>query len=119
MADGGLRSEDFKTVYETILSELSEVKEKLDRTEATELDLETALTYLRYQFWNTHIVWQESDLAERIRLQKALFPDGVFWESDGLGTPPTHSIFKLLPIAESDESLLVGPEGFEPPTKGL
>jgi site-specific DNA recombinase len=119
MADGGIRSEDFKAVYETTLSELSEVKEKLDRTEATELDLATALNYLQYQFWNTNILWQESDLAGKISLQKALFPDGVSWESGGLGTPPTHSIFKLLPIAESDESLLVGPEGFEPPTKGL
>jgi hypothetical protein len=84
-----------------------------------EVGLATALDYLRYQFWNTHILWQESDLAGKIRLQRALFPHGIVWESEGLGTPPSHSVFEVLPKEEETESLLVGPEGFEPPTKGL
>jgi hypothetical protein len=51
--------------------------------------------------------------------QPSSFPDGVVWSSEGFGTHSTHSIFSLLLTAESEESVLVGPEGFEPPTKGL
>ena len=116
---GYLVGDDFKQVNESIPSQLEDARVRLSLAESSELDLETALDYLSYQFWNTHILWQESDLAGKIRLQKALFPHGVIWESEGLGTSPTHSIFNVLPATESEESLLVGPEGFEPPTKGL
>ena len=92
---------------------------RLGSAESSDLDLETALEYLKFQFWNTHILWQQSDLAGKVRLQRAIFPNGVIWSSEGFGTPVTHSIFSLLPAAESEESVLVGPEGFEPPTKGL
>lgn len=119
MADGNLRGDDFRQFYDSICSELEEVRIRLASAEATELDLGTALEYLRYQFWNTHILWQQSDLAGKIRLQQAIFPRGVIWSSEGFGTPETHSIFSLLQAYETEEPVLVGPEGFEPPTKGL
>ena len=119
MAEGNLRADDFKPLYNSISSELEEVRIRLSSAESTELDLETALEYLKYQFWNTHILWQQSDLAGKVRLQQAIFPKGVIWSSEGFGTPETHSIFSLLPAYEAEEPVLVGPEGFEPPTKGL
>jgi site-specific DNA recombinase len=119
MAAGNLAEDDFRSLYASIRSELEEVRGRLRSAESSELDLETALEYLKFQFWNTHILWQQSDLAGKVRLQRAIFPNGVVWSSEGFGTPVTHSIFSLLAAAESEESVLVGPEGFEPPTKGL
>jgi site-specific DNA recombinase len=119
MKGGFLAGEDFRLVNDSIRSQLEDVRMKLSLAGSSELDLETALSYLRYQFWNTHILWEASDIDGKLRLQKALFPHGLIWESVGLGTPETRSVFRVLPAIESDESLLVGPEGFEPPTKGL
>jgi len=89
-----------------VVGQLGEDVTRLTLAEASELDIETALNYLRFQFWNTHILWQASDLDGKIRLQKALFPRGVIWDSEGFGTPPTHSIFKVIPAANADESLI-------------
>jgi len=36
------------------------------------MDLETALEYLKSQFWNSNILWQKRDLAGRIRLQNSI-----------------------------------------------
>ena len=119
MAAGNLAEDDFTSLYASIRSELEDVHVRLASAESSELDLETALNYLKYQFLNTHILWDESDLAGKIRLQQSIFPKGVVWSSKGFGTPVTHSIFNLLQAPSAEESVLVGPEGFEPPTKGL
>ena len=119
MAAGNLAEDDFTPLYASIRSELEDVRVRLISAESSELDLETALEYLQYQFWNTNILWEQSDLAGKIRLQGSIFPKGIVWSSEGFGTPVTHSIFSLLTAQEQPDSLLVGPEGFEPPTKGL
>ena len=83
------------------------------------LDLDSAIEYLTHLLWNTSLVWQTSDLQGKKRIQRRMFPEGLVYGSEGFGTPLTHSIYTLLASNSLDEAVLVGPEGFEPPAKGL
>jgi hypothetical protein len=77
------------------------------------------MAYLTHLLLNTSTIWQTSDLQGKQKLQRRLFPNGLVFEKSGFGTPITHSIYTLLASDSVDEMVLVGPEGFEPPAKGL
>ena len=54
------------------------------------------------------ILWQDSDIDARIRLQKALFPDGLMYDSEkGFLNPPMSKAFNLLKVLNASESDLV------------
>ena len=70
-------------------------------------------------FWNSRTLLEKSDLDGKQRLARLIFPAGLIFTKSGFGTPITHSIYTLLADESIEEGVLVGPEGFEPPTKGL
>jgi hypothetical protein len=92
---------------------------RMSLAQSSELDLATALDYLRYQFWNTHILWQESDLAGKIRLQRALSPHGIVWESEGLGTPTISFSFRGFTQRRGNRISFGGPGGIRTPNQGI
>lgn len=116
---GYLVGDDFKQVNESIRSQLEEVRMRMSLAQSSELDLATALDYLRYQFWNTHILWQESDLAGKIRLQRALSPHGIVWESEGLGTPTISFSFRGFTQRRGNRISFGGPGGIRTPNQGI
>jgi site-specific DNA recombinase len=129
MTEGRIAGDDFTRLYDGVRVEIADTQERLWQAQASELDIDTALGYLNYLLWNVDTIWQERDLDGKQRLQVALFPNGLVWKSEGLFEQPkksdgslntsSHSIYTLLSDPLQTESDLVGPEGFEPPTKGL
>ena len=119
MTEGRIAGDDFTRLYDGVRVEIADTQEKLWQAQATELDIDTALDYLNYLLWNVDTIWQERDLDGKQRLQAALFPNGLIWGSEGFLNTSSHSIYTLLSDPLQTESDLVGPEGFEPPTKGL
>ncbi len=93
MAAGSLAGDDFKTLYGSIRSELEDVRARLSIAESSELDLRTALDYLNYQFLNTNILWQESDIAGKSVCSSQFFRRGIVWSSEGFGN--TRNVFHL------------------------
>ena len=114
-----LKETDFDSMYQSTISEIQRVKLSLLDAQRTVIDVDTALSYLMHLLWNSHILWETSDLEVKQRLARLIFPEGVTFSNDDFGTPVTHSIFSLLADKSVEDGVLVGPEGFEPPTKGL
>jgi hypothetical protein len=120
MQDGRVAGDDFSRLYDAVRIDIADTQERLWQAQASELDIDTALAYLNYLLWNVGTIWQERELDGKQRLQKALFPKGLVWsDSEGLLNTSSHSIYTLLSDPLQTESDLVGPEGFEPPAKGL
>ena len=114
-----LDKSDFDHLYIGIQAEIAQAKGALICAQRSVIDVDTALSYLLHLFWNSSILWEQSDLQGKQRLARLIFPEGLPLLGTGFGTPVTHSTYRLLADETVPESILVGPEGFEPPTKGL
>ena len=126
MSEGRLMGNDFSKVYERLQAEIATCESKLKLEQAVELDIEDALGYLGYVLHNLSTIWEEKDLDGKQRLQQIVFPTGLTWKNlaDKGGFEPTgpdvsDSFYRLLADSSVSEGVVVGPEGFEPPTKGL
>lgn len=117
VADGAIGQDEYKRLRAETESSLSDLRSRLFVLESSELDLNTALSYLSHLFWNTALVWENSDLAEKQRLQTRIFPKGITWAENGFGTPvlsPIHILCSNLGDHADCEVELVAPQGFEP-----
>ena len=126
MSEGRLAGDDFSKVYERLQAEIATCESRLELARAGELDIEDALGYPGYVLHNLSIIWKEKDLDGKQRLQQIVFPTGLTWKNsaDTGRFEPTEpdvsdSFYRLLADSSVTEGVLVGPEGFEPPTKGL
>jgi hypothetical protein len=64
--------------------------------------------------------WRIAGPEQRQRLQNLLFDGGLDYSPDlGILNRSKSSLFSVLETMNSENGLLVSPEGFEPPTKGL
>ena len=112
MADGAISSEDFATLHKGTTEAISDMRDRLASAESNELDLDTALGYLKHILWNTASVWESASLREKHSIQRRTFPDGLVWLEKGFGTPVTHSIYTLLVDDSVRDAVLVAPQGF-------
>jgi hypothetical protein len=64
--------------------------------------------------------WRIAGPEQRQRVQNLLFDGGLDYSPDlGILNRSKSSLFSVLETMNSENGLLVSPEGFEPPTKGL
>jgi hypothetical protein len=65
-------------------------------------------------------VWKVPSPEQQQKVQNLLFEKGLDYSPEaGILNRPKFSLFSILETMTSEIDLLVGPEGFEPPTKGL
>ena len=65
-------------------------------------------------------VWRIAAPEQRQRVQNLLFDGGLDYSRDeGFLNRTNSSLFSMLEAMSADNGMMVGPEGFEPPTKGL
>jgi site-specific DNA recombinase len=88
-------------------------------TRLEDLDLEASLGFAKHVLTNTSRLWQEATTAQRQRLQPLVFPRGVSYGENGIGTPETALIFRLLDRKKGGRKDLVEQKGFEPSTPTL
>jgi hypothetical protein len=92
--------------------EESRTPNSLDPAEA---DLERLLEFSEGLLQRVPGIWNAAELPNKLRLQQALFPNGLTVSADGFGTAQDPFFFKsstLLVVAADD---LASPGGFEPP----
>jgi site-specific DNA recombinase len=117
--DGELTAEEYRSIRSKTDSELIDATERLRAIEVRTLDLDTAAAYLRHTLWNTTYSWQVADFKDKRAIQKRIFPEGVVYKEEGFWNPVTSPLYSMLQSKTAEIGELVGPEGFEPPTKGL
>ncbi len=98
-----------KLIEEIALAEINAHSAKLEA-----FDVEGAVSYARHLILNAAQLWMEMNLDQKQRLQKVLFPKGVYFSEGRFGTAETCMFFKWLQESTAPESSLVSPTGFEP-----
>jgi hypothetical protein len=79
-----------------------------------EADVEGLLTFAEHILTNADRLWMEATIAQRARLQRALFPEGMRLRDGKTGTAVTCLAFTQLGGIEGHDSGVTSPTGFEP-----
>lgn len=82
---------------------------------ALNVDIEKALEYAFYFARNASNVWIKADYEQRINLQKLILASPVPFDGKEFGTPELSLIYQQKKNPTLDSSLVVHPEGIEPP----
>ena len=94
---------------EITLAEIAANDAKLDA-----FDVVVVLNFSEHVILNAARLWTEYSLAQKQRLQRILFPEGVTFTESGFGTAATSLIFNLLQQPEGEKTRMATPTGFEP-----
>jgi site-specific DNA recombinase len=119
MEEGILSDEDFRPRYEQLNTQIHATRERLSAVTRDSLDVDTAIDYLSHLLWNAQILWGTSDLDTKQRLQRAIFPNGLKYASDGGFGTVSNEFFQLLPGQSDTAGDVVTLGRFELPTCGL
>jgi len=79
-----------------LMAEIDEVRLELRAAEFENIELESVLTFAEKIMMRPARLWVESTLAQRQRLQKTLFPNGIVFDGEQFGTESTSLFFSLL-----------------------
>ena len=84
-----------------------------------DLDVEAAMGFASHVLTKTSTLWEAATPEQKRRLQALIFPEGVTFDGEALGTPATALIFRLLGQDQEDRVKMVEQKGFEPSTPTL
>ena len=90
------------------------IEMELNEPTGEHLDIENTLDFARHALLNARPLWAELDHMRKRRFQEVLFPDGVRFDGDSIGTATTSSVFTYLSEVSIKEEGMVTPTGFEP-----
>ena len=115
-----LTLEEFEQAKAALAIETYQLEEEM---KAVESRLATADSFLRFaelQLVDLANVWRIAGPEQQQRVQNLLFERGLDYSPNvGILNRSNSSLFSVLEAMNSQNGLLVGPEGFEPPAKGL
>lgn len=104
----------FKKQTERIDGMLNGAKELETESLIALAELDRLLDFAEWMTWRAESVWFEAPIADRDRIQKAFFPEGVVAFEKRLGTPPTASFLMEFRSPGAEISNMASPEGVEP-----
>jgi hypothetical protein len=89
---------------------------EIDLAEATgeELDIDAVLAFAQHVLTDAARMWEQTTFDQRLRLQRALFPEGVSFDGSEIRTTVTCLAYGQLSAPQSAENGLASPTGFEP-----
>lgn len=76
-----------------------------------DFDMEASLGYARAIMTKTYQLWEAADPDQKRRLQKLIFPEGLTFDGEALGTPVTALLFSSLGPETINLEGLVAPAG--------
>ena len=107
-----------RATYDRELAELDEAltfgQLELRDAELEDFDMEAALGFARHLLTRTYKLWDTATSEQKRRLQKLIFPEGVTFDGEALGTQVTSLLFSYLGAIETGREGLVAHTGFEP-----
>lgn len=112
-----------RTTYQKEIAAIDEaltlLQLELHDTALEDLDLEAALGLASHLLTRTSTLWEAAIPEQKRRLQTLIFPQGLTFDGEALGTPVTALFFSLLGANQTEEVKLVEPKGVEPSTSAL
>ena len=119
LVKGTIDQDVYKEQMARVGTALREVQLEADRLSSEASvnahDLERLLEFADWLLCRVAGIWKSATLQNKLRVQAALFPDGLTVSNEGFGTASTPLFFYQyapIPIAAND---MASPGGFEPP----
>ena len=118
--NGDLSEKDFQELKQSIEEERIGIENAQNRLNAEQTSMEQLMKDARRSAVDVVGAWQKGDVNQRQTLAKAFFPDGLFYSAKrGSLNRVTNAIQEMVIATCGKWAMMVGPEGFEPPAKGL
>ncbi len=116
---GVISDEDYREQIESLASRI--IIKEVERSEIR--DVETNIDYLvslsEELFKKVSTIWLDSKFEDKLRFQQLLFPKGIVYKDENIGTEELGLPFKLIVNADVQKATLVPRRGFEPLILGL
>lgn len=117
LLDNVVDRETYQGRHESLSAEIARAEIEAAENRLDELDVETAVGFAEQLISSSESLWLDASLAQRQRIQRVLFPEGLAYsQNEGFRTPVTRSIFMPLVDSQATRSGVVERRGFEPPT---
>jgi hypothetical protein len=89
-----------KTAYQRqrdrLRAEITVAELELGDARFDELEVEGVLAFAEHVFGNLVALWTNADANDRRRIQEAVFPSGLVWDGERIGTAVTIPAFSWL-----------------------
>lgn len=108
-----------KKNVEALEEKITLAKLEVSETHLEELDVKGLLAYGKRFIQTVEIAWYDGILEDKLKFQRMIFPEGVFYKSGAFSNRRLALPFKLINDLESNLSSNVIRLGFEPRTKSL
>ena len=118
--DGDLDKETFKDRIGVIKEQLATLEISENESEISRLDLEARLAYAKNNINNLGRLWQDVDITQKTKLQRAVLPEGIIYDKTKgrFGTAFLSYVFSFFSTFPMEESVLVAGPGIEPGSGG-
>ncbi len=116
VVDQSIERETYQTEVAAADENLTLLTLELHDATIEDLDLEASLGFANHILTRTAAIWKAATADQKRRLQVLLFPEGLTFDGEQLGTPVTACIFSVLAPGQAGENGLVEPKGVEPST---
>lgn len=93
---------------------LTDAQMELAGCEGMRVDLKALLSHALPMLSTLKSSWQSGDLPLKQKLQAAIFPSGLKFDSESFGTAVTSSVFNVLQGIEDGNTCMATPTGIEP-----
>jgi DNA invertase Pin-like site-specific DNA recombinase len=118
--DGDLDKATFRDKSGAVKEQLATLEISENESEITKLDLEARLEYAKNNISNLARLWQDIDITQKIKLQRAVLPEGIIFDKTKgrFGTALLSYLFSFFWTFPMEESVLVAGPGIEPGSGG-
>jgi hypothetical protein len=112
--------EEFEQANADFAADIFAIEEQLLAVASRRDIADSFVRFAELQLMDIANAWRIAGPEQRQRVQNLLFEGGLDYSPNvGILNRSNSSLFSVLEAMNSQNGLLVGPEGFEPPAKGL
>lgn len=108
-----------KEQVDELENKITIAKLRLTEIHGEELDINALLAYAERFIKTVELAWFDAKVETKIKLQRAIFPDGVSFQNNVFTNSKTSLGFELINDFTSSQTTNVSPDGFEPSTLSL
>jgi site-specific DNA recombinase len=112
---GEISQTDYEGFKASVDAEVQQIQTQIAHLDQTTVGIKELMAQTEQEAVNFAMFWKEAGLNQRLELQKALFPHGLFFSPKNLFFEPRNTqLFEEFNAMLDDLKTLASPTGFEP-----
>ncbi len=111
-----IEADTFKRESASLREAMDLMREQIADSKPPSMKIEEVLSFAHQLLADPAHFWQRSAAELRPRIQAAIYPDGLRYNGELIGTAETSLVFSYLFEVQAGNESMARREGFEPPT---